>query len=177
MKLRTATPFVVFCFLVVFLTIGLSLDPGKVPSPFIGNPAPEFRLPALQSGNIVSLQDFKGKTWLLNVWASWCAACRDEHPLLNILSRKNIVDIVGLNYKDEGPDAVNWLAELGNPYTEVLVDRTGDTAIDYGVYGVPETFLIDSLGMIRYKHIGPLTPTVLEREILPRIHTLQVRKN
>lgn len=177
MKIRTAAPFVVFCFLVVFLTIGLSLDPGKVPSPFIGKPAPEFRLPVLQSGDIVSLQDFKGKTWLLNVWASWCAACRDEHPLLNTLSRENIVDIVGLNYKDEGPDAVNWLAELGNPYTEVLVDRTGDTAIDYGVYGVPETFLIDSLGMIRYKHIGPLTPAVLEREILPRIQILQGRDN
>ncbi len=173
MKLRTVIPFVVFCLLAVFLTIGLNLDPRKVPSPFIGNPAPEFSLPVLQSGHTISLQDFKGKVWLLNVWASWCAACRDEHHLLNTLARENIVDIVGLNYKDAESDAVNWLAELGNPYTKVLVDRTGDAAINYGVYGVPETFVIDDRGIIQFKHIGPLTPDVLGQEILPRIHNLQ----
>ena len=114
-----------------------------------------------------------GKVWLFNVWASWCVACRDEHPLLINLSRQNIVDIVGLNYKDLGTDASNWLKKFGNPYSVIAVDEIGNVGIDYGVYGVPETFVIDKKGIVRMKHIGPLTIDDMENKILPLISSLQ----
>jgi len=174
---------VVFIALVGFLAIGLNRDPGEVPSPFIGKPAPAFSLPILPETTLFATQpeisngDMAGKVWLFNVWASWCVACRDEHPLLIGLSRKNLVDIVGLNYKDTVADASQWLHRFGNPYSVIAVDESGNVGIDYGVYGVPETFIIDKKGLIRMKHIGPLTAQDMENKILPLISMLQGEKS
>lgn len=171
---RFLLPLSVFIILAGFLGVGLRLNPREVPSPLIDKPAPAFRVPQLHdAGNTIDPVDMRGKVWLLNVWASWCAACRQEHPLLVELARRNIVPIVGLNYKDTRDAAQKWLQELGNPYVLSAVDADGRVGIDYGVYGVPETFLIDQRGVIRYKHIGPVTAQALETEILPRIRKLK----
>ncbi len=166
-------PLFVFIILVGFLGAGLRLNPREVPSPLIDKPTPAFRIPQLHdAGKTIDPQDMKGRVWLLNVWASWCAACRQEHPLLVEVARRNIVPIVGLNYKDTRDAAQNWLQEIGNPYVLSAFDADGRVGIDYGVYGVPETFLIDQQGIIRYKHIGPITARALETELLPRIRKL-----
>lgn len=154
--LRRFMPLIIFGVLVVFLGIGLTLNPREVPSPLIGKPAPAFDLPLLEKDGRFSEQDFKGKVTLLNVWASWCFACRQEHEVVKYLGSRG-VRIVGLNYKDDPADAKAWLARLGNPYEVVAVDRDGRIAIDWGVYGAPESFLIDRDGIIRHKVIGPLT--------------------
>ncbi|MYJ52835.1 MAG: DsbE family thiol:disulfide interchange protein, partial [Gammaproteobacteria bacterium] len=164
-RYRGGLPFVVFCALAVLLVISLGKNPEHIPSPLIGKSAPEFSLPDLGNHRTVSTGDMRNRVWLLNIWASWCAACVTEHPLLNDLSNRKIVEIVGLNYKDVNADAIAWLARYGNPYTHVAVDAGGDIGIDYGVYGVPETFVFETKGLIRYKHIGPLTREILDDEI------------
>jgi len=174
MKAKFLVPLVLFLVLAGFLGLGLTLNPRLVPSPLIDKPAPEFRLSQLENPDgYVSLADMRGKVWLLNVWASWCAACLQEHPVLIDLARQQVVPIVGLNYKDGRDDAIGWLRRHGDPYTTSVMDADGRVGIDYGVYGVPETFLIDQVGMIRYKHIGPVTPEAVRDLILPKIAELK----
>ena len=174
MKLvKYGVPLALFVALAAFLAIGLTRDPREVPSPFIGKPAPAFRIARLhEPDQQFSPEDMKGKVWLLNVWASWCVSCRVEHPLLVDMSRKNLVPIVGLNYKDRREDGVAWLTKFGNPYALSAYDVDGRVGIDYGVYGVPETFVIDKTGVIRYKQIGPITQEALDNTILPLIRKL-----
>jgi cytochrome c biogenesis protein CcmG/thiol:disulfide interchange protein DsbE len=170
---RFLIPLVVFLAIGLLLAVGLKLNPREVPSPLINHLAPEFRLPQLFEENLeFATADLHGKVWVLNVWASWCAACRTEHQLLHDLAATGDVDVVGLNYKDEHVAAISWLRALGNPYRWIAVDSAGDIAIDWGVYGVPETFVIDANGIIRYKHIGPLDPDVLHQKILPLVRKL-----
>lgn len=167
-------PLAVFFGLAVLLWIGLGLNPREVPSPLIDKPAPSFSAPGLVNPDQqVSSNDLIGKVWLFNVWASWCVACRQEHPLLVEFSKSSPVPIFGMNYKDKREDGLRWLATLGNPYTESAFDHDGRIGFDWGVYGVPETFLIDKKGIIRYKQIGPITPEALRDKILPMIHILQ----
>jgi cytochrome c biogenesis protein CcmG/thiol:disulfide interchange protein DsbE len=165
---RFLLPLGVFILLVGFLAVGLNLNPREVPSPLVGKPAPAFNLPILQqAGKRFAPADMRGKVWLLNVWASWCVSCRDEHPVLVALSKRGVMPILGLNYKDKGDEASAWLKQFGDPYDLSVVDADGRIGIDYGVYGVPETYLIDAQGVIRYKQIGPVTPAILEQKILP----------
>jgi cytochrome c biogenesis protein CcmG, thiol:disulfide interchange protein DsbE len=169
-------PFVAFVVLAVFLYIGLGLNPREVPSPLINKPAPNFSLPQLHDpAKQLSSQDMKGQVWLLNVWASWCVSCREEHPVLVELAKHNIVPIVGLDYKDKNEDGEAWLRNGGNPYTLVATDADGRVGIDYGVYGVPETYVIDKQGVIRYKQIGAVTHESLREKILPLIAELQAK--
>ena len=171
---RFLLPLGLFAVLVVFLGIGLTLNPREVPSPLIDKPVPAFRLSQLeQPGLEFSQRDMLGQVWLLNVWASWCVSCRDEHPMLVEIARKRIVPVVGLNYKDKPPEAKAWLKQFGDPYVLSVSDVEGRVGIDFGVYGVPETFVIDRTGVIRYKQIGPLTPESLEKHILPLVRRLQ----
>ena len=170
---RYLLPLIVFAVLVGFLAVGLKLDPREVPSPLIDKPAPAFSLPRLDAPEQqMALGDLKGKVWLLNVWASWCVACRIEHPVLVDLAKSGTVPIYGLNYKDKRDDALAWLAKHGDPYLVSLSDTQGLVGIDFGVYGVPETFVIDKQGVIRMKHIGPVTPEVLRDDILPLVRKL-----
>jgi cytochrome c biogenesis protein CcmG/thiol:disulfide interchange protein DsbE len=172
--MRFILPLVVFLVLAVFLFKGLGLNPHEVPSPLIDKPAPAFNLPQLYDpAKKFSAAEMKGKVWLLNVWASWCVSCRDEHPILVMLAQKNIVPIYGLDYKDKATDAMQWLKEGGNPYTVVASDTDGRIGIDYGVYGVPETYVIDKQGVIRYKQIGPVTMEALDKTILPLVQKLE----
>lgn len=171
---RYLLPLGVFAALAVLLWVGLGLNPREVPSPLIDKPAPAFELTQLREADATfSPQQMRGKVWLLNVWASWCVSCREEHPVLVEFSRRNVVPIIGLNYKDRREDGLAWLARFGNPYTLSAFDPEGKVGIDYGVYGVPETYLIDRDGVIRYKHIGPVTPQVLNDKLLPKIKELQ----
>ncbi len=166
-------PLLVFGVLVAFLGMGLTLKPREVPSPLIDRPLPAFELPQLGApGQTLAAGDMRGKVWMLNVWASWCVACRVEHPVLVDLAKSRQVLIYGLNYKDQRADAIEWLARHGNPYLESLSDTRGLVGIDLGVYGVPETFIIDKSGVIRYKHIGPVTPAALQDTILPLMRRL-----
>ncbi|MCF6249833.1 MAG: DsbE family thiol:disulfide interchange protein [Methylococcaceae bacterium] len=168
-------PLALFVVMAVFLTMGLSLNPRDIPSPLIDKPAPEFSLPALNEPvKILSKEDFAGKVWLLNVWASWCVSCRQEHPVFVQFARKNSVTIVGLNYKDDPRAAKQWLAQLGNPYKVSIMDQEGRTGIDYGVYGVPETFVIDKKGVVRYKHTGPVTMQDVQEILIPLIDKLKL---
>jgi cytochrome c biogenesis protein CcmG/thiol:disulfide interchange protein DsbE len=170
---RFLIPLAAFCVLLVFLAIGLTRDPRDVPSPLKDKPAPAFTLPQLAAAEkSFSPADLKGKVWLLNVWASWCVSCRQEHPLLVAFSKDGSVPIVGLNYKDQLPDAKQWLTQYGDPYVLSAVDADGRVGIDYGVYGVPETYVIDKTGMIRLKHTGPITPESLKTQILPLVAEL-----
>lgn len=171
---RYLIPFGVFVVLVVFLAIGLGLKPREVPSPLIGKPAPAFRLSQLhEERKLLGKEDMLGQVWLLNVWASWCVSCREEHPVLLDLAKSNLVPIYGLNYKDQRDAALGWLRQFGDPYALSIVDRDGRVGIDYGVYGVPETFVIDKAGVVRYKQIGPVTPEALKNKILPLVQQLQ----
>jgi cytochrome c biogenesis protein CcmG, thiol:disulfide interchange protein DsbE len=171
--LRYLVPLALFLGIVAFLGAGLKLNPRDLPSPLIGKPAPAFKLALLDNANNqLSRDDLLGQPWVLNVWASWCAPCRDEHPLVLELARRQKVPVYGLNYKDQRSAASNWLAQLGNPYRATLVDADGRVGIDYGVYGVPETFVIDRLGVVRFKHTGPLTPDVLRSKIEPLLKEL-----
>ena len=174
MKAKFLIPLIVFLVLVGFLAVGLGLKPSEVPSPLIGKPAPEFSLPKLsEPDKKFSPADMKGQVWLLNVWASWCVACKQEHPVLMELAKLNLVPIVGLDYKDQRDPALEFLRRGGDPYLLSAVDESGRVGIDYGVYGVPETFLIDKEGIIRYKHIGPITPKSLQETILPLVAQLK----
>jgi len=171
---RYLVPLGIFLLLVVLLGVGLTLNPREVPSPLINKPAPEFTLPRLEAqGQTIGTTDMRGKVWLLNVWASWCVSCRAEHPLVMDLARSGAVEIVGLNYKDENNAAREWLQRHGNPYAVSAVDADGRVGIDWGVYGVPETFVVDRSGTIRYKQIGPLTREVLEQKVLPLVRQLK----
>lgn len=170
---RYLIPLALFVILVIFLAIGLGHDPREVPSPLINKPAPAFQLAQLEDPTkTFSASEMRGKLWLLNVWASWCVACRDEHPVLLELSRSKAVPLYGLNYKDRREDGLAWLREFGNPYLLNASDIDGRVGIDYGVYGVPETYLIDREGVIRFKQIGPVTPEVVENKILPLVKEL-----
>ena len=172
-SLKFLIPLLLFGVLALFLAAGLKLDPREVPSPLIGKAAPDFKLTRLDDpSTTIARADMLGKVWILNVWASWCVACREEHPVLVEFARRKLVPIYGLNYKDERAAATEWLQQRGNPYADSLVDADGRVGIDYGVYGVPETFLIDRAGVIRYKHIGPITPEVLRDEIEPLLRRL-----
>ena len=163
-------PFGLFALLGVFLYVGLHRDPSYVPSPLIGKPAPEFTLPSLQDPAYpVSTRDLAGRPWVLNVWGTWCAGCRQEHPVLLQIARQTSVPIIGLDWKDDATEAQRWLAELGNPYAAVAFDSEGRVAIDWGVYGAPETFLIGADGKVLYKHIAPMTLEVWAKEFEPRI--------
>ena len=174
MTKKLLIPLVVFVALVGFLFVGLFRDPREVPSPLIGKPAPGFTLAQLHDpAKTLGPGDLKGQVWLLNVWASWCVSCRDEHPLLVELGRAKIVPIVGLNYKDEPAAGLKWLAQNGDPYSVSVVDRDGRVGIVWGVYGVPETFVVDKTGAIRYKQIGPITVEALQTKILPLVRELQ----
>ena len=171
--LRFLAPFVVFVALVAFFFVGLNRNPREVPSPLVNQAAPAFSLQQLQ----VPSQQFspaamRGQVWLFNVWASWCVSCRVEHPVLIKLAKTKLVPIVGLNYKDQRSDALQWLKQYGNPYLLSATDIDGRIGIDYGVYGVPETYVIDKQGIIRMKHIGPVTEEVLQHKILPRVREL-----
>ena len=160
--------------LVAFFAVGLKLDPREVPSPLIDKPAPAFRVPQLgEAGKSFSPEDMRGQVWLLNVWASWCGACREEHPVLMEMSRRGEVALVGLDYKDTDAEGSSVLAQAGNPYRMIATDADGRVGIDYGVYGVPETYVIDKAGIIRYKQIGPITEEVLRDKIMPLVKGLQ----
>jgi cytochrome c biogenesis protein CcmG/thiol:disulfide interchange protein DsbE len=173
-KTRFLIPLLVFVLLVVFLWVGLSLNPREVPSPLIDKPAPAFELSQLNKPDaVIRSADLKGQVWLLSVFASWCTPCLEEHPLLMTLAQQNLVPVYGLNYKDRREAALAWLNKHGDPYTAIVVDPQGRTGIDYGVYGVPETFVIDKLGIIRFKQIGPLTQEALDEKIIPLVKRLQ----
>lgn len=193
MKAKFLVPLLLFFGLAGFLAFGLTLNPREVPSPLIDKPAPDFSLARLdQPEQTFSLKEMQGQVWMLNVWASWCVACRQEHPLLVQMAKQKIVPVVGLNYKevrgDGGIDtskmpldqenalarerAAKWLKDHGDPYTLSVIDLDGRVGIDYGVYGVPETYVIDKAGIIRFKQIGPVTPEVLDKKILPLIAEL-----
>ncbi len=166
-------PVVIFFVIVGFFIIALYGDPKKIPSPFIGKPAPAFSLPTLFDANkIISNESIKGEVVLMNVWASWCTACRQEHHLLVELQEQHHVKLIGLNYKDEAVDAKAWLKEFKNPYSEIAFDLQGKVGIDWGVYGVPETFVLDKQGIIQHKIIGPLSEEIMHSELLPLIQRL-----
>ena len=162
-----------FLALVVLLFAGLYLNPREVPSPLVGKPAPAFDLPRLGTNERFSPAEMRGKVWLLNVWASWCVTCREEHPVLIDFAKTKRAPLIGLNYKDQRDDALKWLGRYGDPYQFSVVDADGRIGIDYGVYGVPETYVIDRAGVIRFKQIGPVTPELLKDKILPLIAELE----
>jgi cytochrome c biogenesis protein CcmG/thiol:disulfide interchange protein DsbE len=173
MKLKFAIPLVLFLLLSAFLWKGLRMDPRRVPSPLIGKPAPEFVLSDIHDPTRkFSSQSMLGKVWLLNVYASWCESCRDEHPLLVAFSGRQMAPIIGLDYKDKPEDARQWLDRMGNPYTESVSDLDGRVGINYGVYGVPETYVIDKKGIIRDKIIGPVTQQRIDDRLVPLIEEL-----
>ena len=172
--MRFMIPLVAFLVMAIFLYVGLSLNPRQVPSPLIDKPAPDFIMQQLHNSELeFASQDNLGKVWLLNVWASWCAPCRDEHPLLVQVANAGIVPVYGINYKDDRDTAIQWLRQLGDPYTVSVVDPEGRVGIDYGVYGVPETYVIDKQGIIRHKQIGPVTVQSMQETILPLVKELQ----
>jgi cytochrome c biogenesis protein CcmG/thiol:disulfide interchange protein DsbE len=172
--LRWSLPLAIFAIVLGFLYVGLYRDPREVPSPLIDKPAPAFSLPRLhEPTRTLATSDMLGQVWLLNVWASWCVSCRVEHPLLVELSRSKVVPVIGLAYKDKREDGLAWLSKNGDPYTLSVMDQDGRVGINWGVYGVPETFVIDKAGVIRYKQIGPLTAESLQQKILPLVRQLQ----
>ncbi|WP_394756849.1 DsbE family thiol:disulfide interchange protein [Rhodoferax sp.] len=171
---KTLIPLGIFIVLVVFLAIGLTRDPHEIPSPLIGKAAPLFTAPNLyEPSPPFSAKDMLGQVWLLNTWASWCVACRQEHPILMEFAKTKTLPIIGLDYKDQNADGMKWLARFGNPYDQAITDKDGRIGIDFGVYGVPESFLIDKAGIIRYKQIGPVTEEALRDKIVPLIRELQ----
>ena len=168
LKVGAIIPLAAFLVIAVFLGIGLTLNPSELPSAFINKPAPAFELTELHDeSQKFSPQQLSGQRWILNVWASWCVSCRYEHPLFNQLAQHTDIPLVGLNYKDPSQDAKQWLQERGDPYTYIPVDREGGVGIEWGVYGVPETFVIDENGIVIFKHTGPVTLEVMEKDILP----------
>ena len=193
MKKKALIPLALFLVLAVFLAIGLTRDPRVVPSPLIGKDAPQFTAPVLASPErTFALQDMRGKVWLLNVWSTWCVSCRQEHPVLVEMAKNPAIALVGLNYKevrgdgaidsdklsaaDEQKLAINrangWLRKHGDPYALSVLDLDGRVGIDYGVYGVPETYVIDKAGIIRMKHTGPISPAIFSGKILPLVAEL-----
>lgn len=177
-KLRTFLPLIIFLCLVIFLWVGLYRDPHTIPSPLVGKPVPEFRAADLEFPNqFITNNIFKDKITLLNVFATWCLSCRYEHPTLIDVHHANLVNIVGLNYKDNNQAAIKWLQQYGNPFSHVIEDPTGNIGINLGVYGTPETFIIDRNGIIRYKFIGPISPDDWQNTLLPIIQKLLSQNN
>ena len=173
-RLAGYIPLLVFLVMAVFFGIGLTMNPRDIPSPLIGKPVPEFSLPPVKGRTLgIATADLRGQVSLVNVFASWCVACREEHPVLLGLARTGVVPIHGINYKDKPDDAQAWLDELGDPYTRTGADISGRVGIDWGVYGVPETYVVDRDGRIVHKHIGPITPEALRDTIMPIIDKLQ----
>ena len=171
---KSLIPLTVFVLLVVFLAIGLKIDPREVPSPLIGKAAPGFSLPVLnRAEQQFTPSQMQGKVWVLNVWASWCVACRSEHAILNRFAKANDINLIGFNYKDNPVAAQRWLTQLGNPYKLTVLDLDGRVGIDWGVYGVPETFVIDKHGMIRHKYTGPLTELEIVQTLVPLLQQLE----
>jgi cytochrome c biogenesis protein CcmG, thiol:disulfide interchange protein DsbE len=171
--LRFILPLAIFLVIVFFLWRGLALNPREVPSPLIGKPVPAFDVPVLgDPSKTLSAADLRGKVYLLNVWGSWCVSCRDEHPVLVELAKRGTIPLYGLNWRDKREDAIAWLQRFGDPYVVSGVDREGKVAIDFGVYGAPETYLVDREGIIRFKQTGPLTWKVIEERIAPLAATL-----
>lgn len=168
---RFILPFVVFLALAGVLYVGVRHSPDKstMVSALLGKPAPAFDLPVLGESRKLSSSEFAGRPWVLNVWGTWCAGCRDEHETLLAIARQNLAPLIGLSWKDEDQAAQDWLNQKGNPYTVVAVDREGRTAIDFGVYGAPETFLIDAHGVVQYRHVGAMSLPVWESEFVPRL--------
>ena len=162
-------PLILFAALAALLGYGLQLNPRDIPSPLIDKPAPDFTLARLDAPGTLAATSLRGQRWVLNVWASWCGACIAEHPVLNRWQAKIGVPMIGLAYKDKDADAKRWLEARGNPYSHVIADRDGRVGIDFGVYGVPETFVIDAQGIIRVKHTGPVTDAVFEEKIMPAL--------
>ena len=171
-RIAVTIPLLVFVAIAIFLAIGLTLNPREVPSPLIGKSVPAFSLPPVLGRKLgLSDKDLKGEVSVVNVFASWCVPCRQEHPLIRRLARE--VPVHGLNYKDRPEDAARWLDELGDPYTRTGADLDGRVGIDWGVYGVPETFIIDRDGRVAYKQIGPITPRILDEKLMPLIERLR----
>lgn len=167
-------PLLAFLLLVGIFVIGLTKDPSRIPSPLLGNPAPEYSLPSLQdTDEQVGSADFAGHTSLVNIWATWCPGCRQEHGFLMELAEENVLPIYGLNWRDNRPDALQWLRTLGNPYATTAFDPDGRVGIDWGAYGAPETFLVDKNGIVVHKHIAPLTREIWERDFVPLIEQLE----
>lgn len=175
MILRLALPLVVFALIGALLFTGLGRDPDLVPSPLIGKPMPEFTLPLLENGDDrVGQADLTGKgPFLINVWASWCYACQVEHDVLTRLAQSGRAPVYGLNYKDRREDALRWLGQFGDPWAFHLYDPEGRVSMDFGVYGAPETYVVDASGIIRFKHIGPLTDEIVKEQILPLVEELE----
>jgi len=169
--LRFVLPLIAFVLLIVVFSFGLFNDPRELPSPFLGHEAPAFQLPSLtEPGNTVASTDYQGEFALVNVWATWCVGCRQEHAFLLQLSKSGAIPIYGINWRDTRREALSWLEQLGNPYESVGFDEDGRVGIDWGVYGAPETFLISNEGIVLYKHLGPLDAAAWEREFVPRIN-------
>ena len=174
MNRRVLVTLGLFAALLAVLAVGLTLNPREVPSPLIGKAAPQFTLPLLhEPDKTFSSKEPLGQVWVFNVWASWCAACRDEHPLLVEFGKSGVAPLYGLDYKDVREDGMRWLERYGNPFRASFFDADGKVGIDYGVYGVPETYVIDKKGVIRFKQIGPITPEVMQKRMLPLIRQLQ----
>jgi cytochrome c biogenesis protein CcmG/thiol:disulfide interchange protein DsbE len=176
--IKRLLPLLAFALLALLLGLGVLRNSGKdtsaIPSPLVGKPAPAFSLPVLgEPGRLVSNDDLRGEPYLLNVWGSWCPACRDEHPVITELAQSGRIKVVGYDYKDEPEDAQRWLQQFGNPYSLVITDQDGRAALDWGIYGAPETFLVDAQGVIRWKFVGPITPEVVQQQLLPALETLE----
>lgn len=175
--IKRLLPLLAFAALALLLGVGVMMNSGKdtsaIPSPLVGKPAPDFALPVLdQPDRIVTREDLLGEPYLLNVWGSWCPACRDEHPVITELAESGRIRVIGYDYKDEADDARRWLAQFGNPYALVITDVEGRAALDWGIYGAPESFLVDAQGVIRWKFVGPLTPEVVQTQLLPALESL-----
>ena len=171
-------PLLAFAALALLLGVGVMMNSGKdtsaIPSPLIGKMAPQFALPVLdEPERIITRDDLLGEPYLLNVWGSWCPACRDEHPVITELAESGRIRVIGYDYKDEAGDARRWLQQFGNPYALVITDVEGRAALDWGIYGAPETFLVDAQGFIRWKFVGPLTPEVVQTQLLPVLESLE----
>ncbi|MEX1081978.1 MAG: DsbE family thiol:disulfide interchange protein [Halofilum sp. (in: g-proteobacteria)] len=174
MRYRSLIPLAIFVVIATVLGIGLTQDADEVPSPLIGKSVPAFELPGLRDPQArVGPADEHGRVWLLNVWGTWCVGCREEHDVLLDAAREHELTIVGLNYKDERDAAIDWLERLGDPYVASAYDPEGDVAMDLGVYGAPETYVVDANGIIRHKHIGPLSPADLRDTIVPLVRELE----
>lgn len=175
MNRRVAVPLAIFAVTAALLGVGLRLDPRELPSPLIGKPAPAFSLPVLhQPDKVFTHQELLGSVWVLNVWASWCISCREEHAAVTALAKSGAARVVGLNFKDEPEQALAWLARFGNPYALSVQDREGRLGADYGVSVVPETYVIDRKGVVRYKRVGVLTPEIVRDRILPLLKELEL---
>ena len=173
--LRRLLPLAIFVVLAALLAVGIRMNAGRdmsaLPSPLIGKAAPTFALPTLENpARIVRNADLRGAPYLLNVWGSWCVNCREEHPVITALARRNLVKVVGYDYREIDPaDGPRWIAQFGNPYALIVVDADGRTALDWGIYGAPETYLVDAAGIVRWKHVGQLTDAIVSNELLPRL--------